>query len=99
MGEAGNCSLCGRKFGDKIEQHHLVPKTFGGKETIGLHPICHRTIHATFSERELIHYYNTIPRILENDVIAKFVAWVSRKEPDFYVSTRDSENRRNRRRR
>lgn len=55
-----------------------------------LHKICHRQIHAIFTERELQHYYNSINRILENDAIRKFVKWVRKKPVDFHVRTRDT---------
>ena len=62
-----------------VDEHHLVPKTFGGKETFTLHRICHRKIHATFTERELLNYYNTFERLRDHTEIQKFVAWVKKK--------------------
>ena len=51
------CPLCNRELGTEwIDEHHLIPKTFKGKETITLHRICHEKIHSTFSERELYNY-------------------------------------------
>ena len=73
------CPLCQRPLGvTRIEEHHLVPKTFKGKETISLHKICHRAIHATFSERELQKYYFTINRLLESEELQRFIAWVAK---------------------
>lgn len=92
------CPICGRPLGTvRVEEHHLLPKTFKGKETITIHGICHRTIHATFSERELLHYYHTVERLLESEVIQKFAAWVKNKAPEFYVSTKDSQERKSKR--
>jgi len=48
------CPLCKRPLPEKHNKHHLVPKTFKGKETVLLHRICHRQIHANFTERELL---------------------------------------------
>lgn len=80
------CPICGRPFGnpDLVDFHHLIPKTFKGKEGVDLHKICHRKIHATFTERELLHHYHTIERILEHEEIQKFVKWVQKKDIDFY---------------
>jgi len=80
------CPICNRPLDDKsdIQFHHLVPKTFKGKEGINLHKVCHQKIHATFSERDLQHYYHTIERIIEHEEIIKFVKWVSKKPTDFY---------------
>lgn len=94
------CPLCGRDIpSGQEDKHHLIPKTFKGKELVSLHKICHRTIHATLTERELLQYYHTIERLLENDTIRKFVKWVSKKPNDFYVSTRETKTRKGKRRR
>lgn len=94
------CPLCKRPLGSvNIDEHHLVPKTFKGKETVTLHKICHRKIHATFTERELLHHYNTMERILENDHIQTFIKWVSRKPSEFYDGTKDTSERKSKRRR
>lgn len=92
------CPLCKRELGlVRVEEHHLVPKSKKGKETVQLHGICHRFIHSTFSEKELATYYNTIERLLESEAIQKFVNWVSKKEPSFYISTKDSKERKSKR--
>ncbi|MCW2275211.1 hypothetical protein GJ654_14400 [Rhodoblastus acidophilus] len=54
------CALCGRRLGARLEAQHLMPKTFGGRETVALHPICHRKIHTSLSERELRDRYHTV---------------------------------------
>jgi hypothetical protein len=93
------CPLCGRELipGPSIDEHHLLPKTFKGKETTTLHKICHRTIHATFTERELEQYYHTIERLLESEKIQKFVKWVKKKDPEFYEKTKDTKERKSKR--
>jgi 5-methylcytosine-specific restriction endonuclease McrA len=90
------CTLCGRPFGLKIEDHHLIPKTFKGRETVPVHPICHRKIHATLTERELLKSYNTVEALLDHPEIEKFVKWVAKKDVDFYVSTHETASRRGR---
>ena len=76
MDESSKCPLCGRELPEKPSKHHLIPRSLKGRETVLLHRVCHRQIHATFTERELHNYYNTIERILENENIRKFVDWV-----------------------
>jgi hypothetical protein len=94
------CPLCGRALGTvSIDEHHLVPKTFKGKQTITLHKICHNAIHGFFSERELLKYYFTIERLLENEHIQSFVKWVARKPPEFYDGTKETADRKSKRRR
>jgi 5-methylcytosine-specific restriction endonuclease McrA len=93
------CPLCERELGDKlIDRHHLVPKTFGGKDLIELHRICHRKIHATFSERELLNYYFTIDRIKEHSEIQKFIVWVKKKPIDYYSGSDETNARYSKRR-
>jgi len=77
--------------------HHLVPRMFKGREVVHLHRICHRKIHATWSERELKNHYHTIERILTHPQIANFVRWVAKKPPGFYERTEDTRRRRQRR--
>lgn len=94
------CPLCNRELGDvNIDEHHLIPKTFKGKETITLHKICHRKIHATFTERELAKRYSTIESIVQHPEIQKFIVWVQKKEPWFYDCSIESVERKKKRRR
>lgn len=71
--------------GPSVNKHHLIPKTFGGREAVWMHRICHNKIHAVFSERELEHYYHTFERLLAHEDIRKFVVWVRKKPPEFYA--------------
>lgn len=93
------CPICKRTLGTIIDKHHLIPKTFGGKETVLIHKICHRKLHSCLTEREMVKYYHTIERLLENEHIQAFVKWVGNKEPNFYDSTKDTNQRRKKRRR
>ena len=80
------CPLCGRELidGPSINEHHLVPRTFRGREKVRMHRICHNKIHSVFSERELARYYHTWERLLENEEIRKFVSWVQKKDPAYF---------------
>lgn len=96
------CPICQRPLTGLIEldqDHHLIPKTFKGKEVIRIHKICHQKIHATFAERELYHWYHTVPRLLEHAEIQKFVKWIANKPIDFYDKNNDTRDRRRKRRR
>lgn len=93
------CRICNRELGTvRIERHHLVPKTFGGKETIDIHKICHQKIHATFSERELLNYYNTPERICEHEEMSKFIKWIGKQPLDFYDKNDETKDRKRKRR-
>ena len=94
------CPICGRiMLEGSSDRHHFVPKTFGGKETEFLHRICHRKIHSVFTERELLHEYHTVDAIMANDEMQKFVRWVKKKEPEFYDGSKDTNDRKGKRRR
>lgn len=85
MGDA--CWLCERPLGRKVEWHHPVPKSRGGRDTVAVHPICHRTLHAQFSNGELARIGADATALRADPVIAKFVAWVAGKPPDFHAPT------------
>lgn len=90
------CPLCGRELDESANEHHLVPKSLGGRETVTLHRICHHKIHSVFTERELKAHYHTIARILERDEMASFVAWVAAKPPAYYSRNERTKSRRRR---
>ena len=93
------CSICNREMIEGLyNDHHLIPSTFGGKEKITLHIICHDKLHHTFSEREMVNYYHTIERLLEHEEIKKFVKWVSKKDINYYSKNKDTKKRKIKRR-
>ncbi len=55
--------------------------------TVAVHPICHRTLHAQFSNGELARIGGDVNALRAHPVIAKFVAWVASKPPDFHAPT------------
>ena len=84
------CALCGRIFGRRRERHHLVTRSQGGREIVQLHPICHRKIHSTLTERELRDGFDTIARLRAHPDIARFLRWIAGKPPDFHSRTATS---------
>jgi hypothetical protein len=82
------CFLCGRPLGARVQWHHPVPKSRGGRETVPIHPICHRTIHATLGNKELERDYASAAALRAHPEIAKFIDWVRDKGPDFSAPTR-----------
>jgi hypothetical protein len=88
------CFLCERPLGGQVEWHHLVPKSRGGREKSPVHPICHRTIHATLNNGELAAAFTTAEALRAHPDIARFLAWVKDKDPDFHAPTHGGEKRR-----
>lgn len=98
MSQDNLCPICQRPLGDRlVEAHHLIPRTFKGRQTVDLHKICHQKIHATFAERELFNYYHTIERLREHTEMAAFIKWVQKKAPDYYSKNDDTAARHKRR--
>lgn len=92
------CELCEREIlpGDK-SVHHLVPKTnTNGKNslTIVLHTICHRQIHALYSEKVLAKHFNTIDKLKNDSNIQRFVRWLTKRPLEFVAKARVSNSRR-----
>jgi len=71
-----------------VERHHVVPKSEGGTQTVPVHPICHRTIHAFVANRDLASSYDTMDRLRERDDIRQYLRWIAGKPPDFRAPTR-----------
>lgn len=82
------CWLCERPLGRRVEWHHPLPKSRGGRAVVPLHPICHRTIHATLSNAELARAYADAAALRAQPGIARFLAWIADKPADFHAPTR-----------
>ena len=92
------CPLCDRELGTiNVDEHHLIPKAFKGKTKEPIHKICHRKIHATFSEKELARKFNTWESLRSHEDIQAFVKWVQKKDPGYYDVSRETSTRRKRR--
>ena len=63
-------------------------KAKGGRSTVPLHPICHKAIHAYFTNAQLARLGADRAALLENSDLASFVQWVAARPPDFHAPTR-----------
>ncbi len=82
-----DCWLCARPLGRRVEWHHPVPKSRGGREVVPLHPICHRAIHASFSNAELERGLGSAAALRDHPALASFLRWIAGKPPDFHART------------
>jgi 5-methylcytosine-specific restriction endonuclease McrA len=82
------CWLCGRPLGERVERHHPVPRSRGGRETVPIHPICHRTLHRRFSNKALERMDGSRSALVADPDIARFLEWIAGKPPDFHAPTR-----------
>jgi hypothetical protein len=89
--EALICPICDRVIpNSQKDAHHLIPKSKGGKTTEYLHRICHKQIHALFTESELVQKYHHAQILREHPEMMKFIHWVTSKPDVFYERTRKS---------
>ncbi len=90
-----HCPLCGRVLPQDatVDEHHLVPRSHGGKLKERIHRICHRKIHATLTEGELARSYNTWSQLHQHPDLAAFIAWVANKPPSFWAPSRAAKGR------
>ena len=51
-----------------------------------VHPICHRTLHQTLSNKDL--ELLSLADLRANADIARFLKWIAGKDPDFHAPTR-----------
>jgi hypothetical protein len=84
--EPGECWLCERPLGRRTEWHHPVPKSRGGRAVVPVHPICHRTIHASLDNARLARD-GGLEALRADPAIANFLRWIAGKPPDFHAPT------------
>ena len=84
--EALDCWFCARPIGRRVEYHHPVPKSRGGRETVPVHPVCHRTLHKTLTNKELERL--SLEELRAQPELAAFLRWIAGKPADFHAPTR-----------
>ncbi len=72
----------------RVEHHHPVPKSRGGRATVAVHPICHRTLHKTFDNKQLEAFGQNAEALRGRPELAPFLIWIANKPPDFHAPTR-----------
>ncbi len=78
-GEPDPCPLCGRPNRTPSD-HHLVPRTRGGKVTETVCQDCHSAVHATFSNKELEREYATIDALLSHEGFAEIIRFIAKQD-------------------
>ncbi|PIT73479.1 alpha/beta hydrolase [Limnohabitans sp. G3-2] len=92
------CPLCERPIPpSQQDAHHWVPKSRGGVQTALLHRICHRQIHALFTETELARTYATVEALKQPEEMVRFIRWVQTKPDAFFEKSRKSQRLKSRR--
>ena len=85
------CPICDRPIPPALKDaHHLIPKSKGGRTTEFLHRICHRQIHALFTETELASQFNNAAALQDHPEMQRFIQWIKTKPNAFYERVRKS---------
>ena len=74
--------------GPSLNEHHLIPKSYGGTKRFIIHRVCHNKIHSVFTEAELAYVYNTFEKLKEHPAILSYVKWVRKQDPERIVKHR-----------
>lgn len=89
------CPLCKRP-NLRPSDHHLIPRSRGGKETANVCEDCHEAIHETFSNKELERDYNTVEALLAHPTLAKTIAFIAKQDPSRRTHTARAKHQRRR---
>lgn len=73
-----NCPLCERNV-PFLTEHHLIPKSRGGKELLSICRDCHRQIHALFDNKLLEQELHEYELLIENEKFVKYLKWVKKR--------------------
>lgn len=73
--------------------HHLVPKSRGGKATLAICRDCHRAVHAVFTNKELEQQFNTVESLLAHEAFRRMVTFIARQDPGGKVRMRRPKGR------
>lgn len=71
------CPFCKREL--ELTEHHVVPKEFGGKDTISICADCHNAIHARYSNRELRDNFSTFELLRADSDLRRAYRFLSKQ--------------------
>ena len=86
------CPLCERP-NYYPSNHHMVPKSRGGRYTRTICCDCHKAIHAHFSNKELERKYFTAEALLSDLEFLKTVEFLRKQDPRRRMRTVPSKGR------
>jgi hypothetical protein len=86
------CPICQRP-NYYPSDHHMVPRSRGGKETTTICRDCHKAVHAMFTNKELEETYNSPEILLSHSEFAKMVKFIARQDPAGKITTKKNKNR------
>lgn len=91
VSQSATCPICRHRYARaELTNHHLVPKSRKGKETVLLCRNCHRQIHALYTEKELERAFGTLDALLAAERLQPWIAWVRKRKPSGRLRTNTS---------
>lgn len=75
------CALCEREV-SYLTKHHLVPRQKGGTmgKTVELCSPCHKTLHATFTNTELVQRHDTLEKLKTAPELQPYLKWIKKRD-------------------
>lgn len=86
------CPICERPNYHPSD-HHMIPKSRGGKVTETICRDCHKAIHATFTNKELEAKYHKVDVLLAHEEFAKMIKFIAKQDPAGKVKIKKSKDR------
>ena len=85
------CQLCDRHVSE-ITEHHLIPKERGGKtyDTAHLCKVCHKQVHALYTNRELAARLFSIARLKDDEKIKRYLNFIKKHPGDAHITIKKS---------
>ena len=74
-------------------EHHLTPKSQGGRETVLICQECHSAIHGLYTNKELQEKFDTVSALKCSLPFRKAAAFISKQDPGKRIKTKRSKNR------
>ncbi len=87
------CELCGMHEPYYLRDHHLTPRSKGGKETARVCETCESFIHKTWTHNELRDIYNTVGVITSSEKFLKFLKWRRKQPPSTLFRSKTGKHR------
>jgi 5-methylcytosine-specific restriction endonuclease McrA len=87
MEKENQCVYCERES-DSVEQHHFIPRSQGGKETVSTCPSCEDFIHSTWSNSQLAEILNSVELIKQTQEYQRFKKWLDKQPNVTYYKTK-----------
>lgn len=72
------CVFCKREISTR--EHHIIPKSKGGRITVPTCEACESFIHRTFTHAELRDRYSTVESVQGDERYQRFLKWLLKQQ-------------------